>query len=163
MEPSAPPLFPLRNCVSERPDSSLVRGTYALLEMAIPSWKVRRRASWASAPHSFSNKLFWRSSRTANREQQAALVAVFLPSGQATRLVKAAIPSMDQTGETRSRNRWNVPLETWREPATARRAASVLKAIVKLKSGSARDVKGLSVLKFARDVEPPFIRPVADH
>lgn len=60
-------------------------------EKAIASWKVMRRASCASAAHSPPLNMFaCRSSRIANREQHAALVAVFLPSGQATRRVSAA-------------------------------------------------------------------------
>ena len=59
--------------------------------MPTASWKVRRRDSWAFSPHSALSKRFcWRSSMMGNKAQQAALVAVFLPSGQATRLVKAA-------------------------------------------------------------------------
>ena len=61
-------------------------------EIPMASWKVRRRDSWTSSPHSPpSNRFSWMSSRIANRAQQAALVAVFTPSGQATRRVSAPI------------------------------------------------------------------------
>lgn len=56
------------------------------------SWNVRRRDSCTSSPHSpLSNRFFWMSSRMANRLQHAALVAVFTPSGQATRRVRAPV------------------------------------------------------------------------
>ena len=61
-------------------------------EIPMASWKVRRRDSWTSSPHSPpSNRFCWMSSRTANRAQQAALVAVFTPSGQVTRRVMAPV------------------------------------------------------------------------
>ncbi|KAI0645740.1 hypothetical protein C8Q79DRAFT_712016 [Trametes meyenii] len=69
MEPSAPPPLPSQDG-----------------EMAMASWNVRRRDSCASAVHNPPwNRFSCKSSRTAKSWQQAALVAVFLPSGQATR------------------------------------------------------------------------------
>ena len=59
-------------------------------ENAIASWKVRRKDSCASSAHWLWKRSFMISSRRGKRAQHAALVAVFLPSGQATRLVSAA-------------------------------------------------------------------------
>lgn len=61
-------------------------------EMAMASWNVKRRDSCASALHlPPSKRLAWRSSRRGKRAQQAALVAVCLPSGHATRRVREAL------------------------------------------------------------------------
>ena len=60
-------------------------------ENAMASWKVRRRDSCTSSPHPpLSNRFCWRSSAIAKSWQHAAFVAVFLPSGHATRRVSAA-------------------------------------------------------------------------
>lgn len=50
----------------------------------------KRSDWWATSLHwPPSNMLAWMSSRTANKAQHAAFVAVFTPSGQATRRVIA--------------------------------------------------------------------------
>lgn len=55
------------------------------------SWKVRRRDSCTSSPHSPpSNKFAWISSKIGKSTQHASL-AVMLPSAHVTRLVTAAI------------------------------------------------------------------------
>ncbi len=60
-------------------------------EKATASWKVRRKDSWASSAHWLWKRFLMMSSRTGKSAQHAALVAVFLPSGQATRRVSWAV------------------------------------------------------------------------
>ncbi len=78
MEPSAPP-----------PTNS--PRAWAAGEKATASWKVRRRDSWASSAHWLWKRFSTMSSLIGKRAQHAAFVAVFLPSGQATRRVSAAV------------------------------------------------------------------------
>ena len=60
-------------------------------ENAMASWNVRRKDSCASSAQALWKSSLIISSRMGKRAQQAALVAVFMPSAQATRLVSAAV------------------------------------------------------------------------
>lgn len=68
-------------------------------EYPIASWKVRRRDSWTSSPHSPpSKRVSWIWSTTEYNGQQTGLIAEWTPSGQGTaRRVRAARSVLNTT------------------------------------------------------------------
>ena len=98
-------------------------------EIPMASWKVRRRDSWTSSPHSPpSNRLVWRSWMTGIRTQQA-LLATTVPSEQVARRMRAPVERREKIGQflrcqgALARQMLDAPLATWRAARTETKRA----------------------------------------
>lgn len=118
IEPSAPPPLAYQNQIFMNNIRFWITYFPPWIENPIASWKVRRRAEWASSPHSPPSKRSrWIWSTMGNSLQHAALV-VFCPVAQVTWRTMAALTwvaarAMETMDKRRPRAIWDDKMRKW--------------------------------------------------